>query len=257
MTLRNWGIAGALSGAAAGLVLGAPAAWLGQAAASASQGRLQLQSAEGSLWQGHARLVVTGGESSRAAVALPGLVHWQLQPHWGGVTLRLRADCCIEGDLPVELVPGLGSLTVRLPDVASRWPAALLAGLGAPWNTVAARGVLSLQPSGLSAEWSQGRWRWAGTAQLDALSISSPLSTLQPLGSYRLRLQADGGATPPRLQLETLEGSLLLSGTGQWSGTQWQFQGEARADPLAEEALGNLLNILGRREGARSVISLG
>ncbi len=257
MTLRSWAIAGALIGTAAGLVLGAPATWLGQAVASASQGRLQLQSAEGSLWQGHARLVVTGGASSAAAAALPGLMHWQLQPHWDRVTLRLRADCCIEGDLTMELVPGLGSLNVLLPDGASRWPAALLAGLGAPWNTVAAQGVLLLQPRGLSALWSQGSWRWTGAAQLDALSVSSPLSTLQPLGSYRLKLQADAGGTPPRLQLETLEGSLLLSGTGQWSGTQWQFRGEARANPPAEEALGNLLNILGRRDGARSVISLG
>jgi len=35
------------------------------------------------------------------------------------------------------------------------------------------------------------------------------------------------------------------------------FRGEARADPLEEAALSNLLNIIGRRDGARSVISIG
>ena len=257
MRMRWWAGAGALIGVLAGLVVGAPAAWLAQAVAAASHGRLQLQAASGTVCQGRARMVITGGADSAAAVALPGWLTWQIEAHGGGLTLRLHADCCIDGELPFEVTPALRSVQIQAPDAVSHWPAGLLAGLGAPWNTIGAQGALQLNTEHLSAAWSEGRWTWVGTAQLDALGMSSQLSTLRPLGSYRLRLAADPGAVAPQLRLETLEGSLQLSGTGQWSGSQWRFQGEARAEPQAEVALGNLLNILGRREGMRSVISFG
>ena len=51
-----------------------------------------------------------------------------------------------------------------------------------------------------------------GQAELQMLQLSTRLSTLRPLGSYRGRVQ--GGDTVA-LTLDTLEGSLLLQGTGQ------------------------------------------
>ena len=94
----------------------------------------------------------------------------------------------------------------------------------------------------------------AEAAQLEATGLSSRLSTLKPMGSYRMTL--NGGATPT-LRLETLEGSLQLSGTGQWVGSRLHFNGVASAAPEREAALSNLLNIIGRRSGARSIITLG
>ena len=58
------------------------------------------------------------------------------------------------------------------------------------------------------------------------------------------------------LQLLTLEGALQLQGSGRLEG-RLQFQGEARANPGQEAALNNLLNIIGRRQGERSVITIG
>ncbi len=138
----------------------------------------------------------------------------------------------------------------------SHWPAALLGGLGAPWNTVQPRGQLRLRAQGLSLEWVAGRVQVQGVATLDALDLSSGLSTLRPVGSYRLRLTGQGLASPPRLELETLEGSLKLTGRGQWNGARWNFRGQASAAPEQELVLGNLLNIVGRRQGARSDIAL-
>jgi general secretion pathway protein N len=40
-------------------------------------------------------------------------------------------------------------------------------------------------------------------------------------------------------------------------GRRLRFAGEASAAPEREGALSNLLNIIGRRNGARSLISLG
>ena len=54
-----------------------------------------------------------------------------------------------------------------------------------------------------------------------------------------------------------LDGALLLSGNGQWVGQRLRFTGEASAAPERAAALANLLNIIGRRSGARSIITLG
>ena len=69
--------------------------------------------------------------------------------------------------------------------------------------------------------------------------------------------EAGGSAA---LNLATLQGPLLLSGQGQWggaSGAALRFRGEARAEPGAESALNNLLNVIGRRQGALSVLTIG
>ena len=74
------------------------------------------------------------------------------------------------------------------------------------------------------------------------------------MGSYRMTLL---GGNTPTLTLDTLEGSLNLSGQGQWVGSRLRFSGTASAAPDREEALANLLNIIGRRSGARSIITIG
>ena len=74
------------------------------------------------------------------------------------------------------------------------------------------------------------------------------------MGSYRFTLL---GGPSPSLELTTLEGSLQLSGQGQWVGQRLRFKGVASAAPDRVEALSNLLNILGRRDGARSIITVG
>jgi general secretion pathway protein N len=94
----------------------------------------------------------------------------------------------------------------------------------------------------------------SGRTVLEAQQISSRLSTLRPMGSYRITV--NGGASST-LQLETLDGSLQLTGSGQWVGARLRFQGVASAAPEREGALSNLLNIIGRRNGARSIITIG
>ena len=57
--------------------------------------------------------------------------------------------------------------------------------------------------------------------------------------------------------MSTIDGPLQLRGSGEWGAGGVRFRGEASAEPLNETALSNLLNIIGRRDGARSVISIG
>ena len=87
--------------------------------------------------------------------------------------------------------------------------------------------------------------------------MASRLSTLRPLGSYRVALNAPAGSDSATVALQTLRGELQLQGDGQWVGGRLRFRGEASAAPGREAALANLLNIIGRRQGARSLLNIG
>ena len=126
-----------------------------------------------------------------------------------------------------------------------------------PWNTLRVEGQLALQTAGLTLRWDEGRASMQGEAAIDALDLASRLSTLRPLGSYRMTLRADADGNTTTLNLETLSGALKLQGAGRWVGGRLRFEGVAEAAPEAEAALGNLLNIMGRRQGPRSLLNIG
>lgn len=265
-TPLRWSIAGALVGVLAALIVFAPASWLARALASATDDHLLIVDTRGSIWNGSGVLVLTGGAGSRDASALPGRLHWRMGPKvhgWGlGLQLAARQDCCINGDLLLGIRPGLGRVEISIDNQAdwlARLPAGLLAGLGTPWNTLQLGGSLRLSARELKLESVQSRWRQSGELQLDLLNMSSRVSTVAPLGSYRFTVTADP-ANPgvSTLRLSTLDGALQLSGAGTLnSGGKSRFTGEAGAAPGREEALNNLLNIIGRRQGARSVLTIG
>jgi general secretion pathway protein N len=236
------------------LVLFAPARWLAAGVERATGSRVLLTDTRGTLWGGSAQVVLTGGPGSSDAAALPGRVAWELHPRWNGVAARVLADCCMTTPMDARARLRLGGVAVQVGDSSSQWPAGVIAGLGTPWNTLQFDGELGLSTRGLSVEWSEGRPVVTGRAELVAQRLASRLSTLRPMGSYRITLQ---GGAPATLRLETLEGSLQLSGTGQWVGNRLRFRGEATAAPDREAALSNLLNIIGRRSGTRSLISIG
>jgi general secretion pathway protein N len=259
--VARWGWAGVLFGTLAALLAFAPAAWIADAVSARTHQRLLLTDARGTIWSGSAVPVLTGGPDSRSATTLPGRTSWTLALRGLALELRLRQSCCIADALVFQIRPGLGSMQVQLvpgAGVLGEWPAAWLSGLGAPWNSLQLGGTLQLSSPGMSLEGNAGRWRIAGQADLDFSDISSQLSTLARLGSYRLHVDGAGAdGAGPAFALSTLEGSLLLSGQGLWTGAQLRFRGEARAAPGFEGALDNLLNIFGRRQGALSLISIG
>ena len=253
-----WAAFGTLLGALWAVLQFAPAVWLQQAAYAASGGRLALSDSMGTLWQGSAELALRGGPGSKDAARLPGRLQWVLRPGLDGLQivlhLRLHADCCTPQPLALTWTPGLRSWRLQLAASSSSWPAEVLAGLGTPWNTVQLQGPLVFSTSGLGLDSALHRLRVEGSLRLDLPGVSSRLSTLRPLGSYRLQLQGGEQAT---LELQTVEGSLRLQGSGRWTGGHLRFEGEASADAAHEAELSNLLNIMGRRDGARSLITLG
>jgi len=178
--------------------------------------------------------------------------------------LTLRSDCCMPTPLQMRVSPAWDGAQVQLSDTASTWPAALLSGLGAPWNTLQPEGDLAIAPHQLSLQWRSGRWRTQGGVKITAHNMASRLTPLKPIGTYQVDITtATAPTTGMDLKLSTVCGSLLLTGQGQWqgsgqgSGQGLRFQGEASAAPEHEAALNNLLSIIGRRQGARSLLSWG
>ena len=258
----RWAWAGVALGLSAALVTQAPAYWLAQVVAQASNQRLLLQDPQGTVWNGSAQWTLNEGprNTAIATTSLPTRVTWQLAPHMDltsprlGVSAWVSSACCTPQPVRVDVSPLWQGVRVQVSDHTSQWPAAWLVGLGAPWNTVQPEGVMQLQTT---------RWVWEqrgdaahlnGQAELQLRDLATRLSTLRPLGTYRVRVQ--GGDTIA-LTLDTLEGSLQLQGSGQLQNGRVQFNGEATAAPDAQDALSNLLNVLGQRQGNKSILKMG
>ncbi|MEJ8820619.1 type II secretion system protein N [Variovorax humicola] len=250
----RWAVLGALLGGLAALAVFAPARWLAQALREATNGRLLLVNPRGTVWNGTAGVVLASGQGGAQPVSLPGTLDWRLRPLWNGVRAALAVPCCASKPLEFNALPHAAGLELEWQDGQSRWPAAMLTGFGAPWNTLKPEGMLDISTQAFSMRWTGRQLALSGRATLNATDISSSLSTLKPMGSYRLTME---GGAQPTLLLATKEGSLQLSGSGRWNGSALRFDGEARAAPGREDALSNLLNIIGRRDGARSLITLG
>ena len=286
----RWALTGALLGALVAAVVFAPARWVAWALLQASQGRVVLGHAQGTVWSGQARVTLTGGPGSRDALTLPGQLSWKLDGSggWDGLAARLslRHPDLMPAPLVLRLQPGLGPWSLSLAEgtapgnpegpsgaksgaasgatsgatsgAAVLWPAAWLTALGTPWNTLQPSGLLRLSSPGFTLQMAPGGLRLQGSLVLEATDIASRLSTLPRLGSYRVVVAGTGaGNEAATLQLNTLDGALLLSGSGQWTGARLRLRGEARAAPGQEAALQNLLNLIGTRDGARSILSIG
>ena len=258
----RWAIAGAVLGMLIAFIAFAPAEWVARAVASGSGERVLLADPRGTVWSGSAVLVLTGGAGSRDATALPGRLEWSVGLSGGSPALHARHACCLNETVTLKLKPGFGRFSATLvppPGWVGQWPSALLSGLGTPWNTLQLGGRMRVLSPGFTVEWVQGRMLFDGHLDLEVMQASSRLSTLATLGTYRLSI--DGSASrpgePSQVSLVTVDGALRLSGTGTLTPTGLRFRGEATAAEAEAAALSNLLNIIGRRNGARSVISIG
>jgi len=243
----RWAAFGLLAGLGLALIQLAPARWLQELVAQG--GRLQLIDPSGTIWSGSARLLLLAGPGSRDRALLPGRLQWHLQWGGGGLQARVQALCCMSEPMQWTLSLKGGAPSLSLADHRSVWPAAPLSGLGTPLNTLRPDGSIHLQTRGL--HWSG---HWQGQASIEVRHLASALSPLKPMGSYRIDFH---GGTEPLLKLSTLEGALQLQGQGRWQAGRLRFEGLASAAAGSEEQLETVLNILGRRQGRQSILSLG
>lgn len=234
-----------LGGVTALLTLAAtwPATWVAATIAERTGQRVVLADASGTLWRGAATLALSAGRESQQATVLPGRLHWQLSAMAllsGRAVIDLTHDTALPAAVRFTLTPsgwqtGAGMLTL---------PAALLQGIGAPFNTLQPEGRMQISWNPLSGTLGQGIRTGDATVRLDQLA--SNLSPVRPLGSYLAQLRWQDGKGS--LTLATLDGPLLLDGAGTL-GRNARFEGTARATPEAATALNALLSLMGRREG--------
>ncbi len=259
----RWAWLGVCLGLMLGLLTQAPAQWLAHGVAHASAGRVLLKNPQGTIWQGSAQWALSDGQSSAKTsantdVALPTRLHWQLGPQWSlahglSLGLRLQSECCTPAPVHMSIAPLWGGVSVRVANHQAQWPAHWLVGLGAPWNTLQPEAQLRISTQDLQWALRSGTAQLSGQAEMQVMQLSTRLSTLRPLGNYRVQVR--GGDTIA-IHLDTLEGSLQVRGQGQWLAQRLLFKGEASAEPEFEAALSNLLNVLGQRRGAKSIMEL-
>jgi general secretion pathway protein N len=254
---RSWAISGTLLGVLFATLLFAPAKWLGSAIALATEDRVLLLNARGTVWSGTGWLQLTGGAGSVGAVQLPNRIQWKLSPLWLGARIELLGSTPLAASVSFKH-PTSVAWSISTP--ALNVPAELLTGLGAPWNTLELAGQMTLKTKlgeAYTGIWSQrlGSHGYAGLLTLDIEQLQTALSTVRPLGNYRLSL------TGPQVILETIDpdAALQLVGGGNLGGgagsaaingvsRTTSFMGEATAAAGKEAVLSNLLHIIGQKK---------
>ena len=222
------------------LVALAPASLIDGRLGQASEGRLRLTQAQGSLWAGTGWIEVRepGGEAG-----VSQRVAWRVLP---GSLLRARlaAEIRLErAERPFLLALSLSGIEIA--DAGVDLPAAAL-GLGLP----------KLAPFRLTGEvrldiprLSMARGRADGDATLRWRTAGSALTPIAPLGDYEVHFKAVGAEV--HAELRTLAGPLQLEGKGAWAnGAAPSFLATARVAPQHRDQLAPLFRLIAIERGA-------
>lgn len=238
--MRFWWIIGFGLGAyVLALVAMAPATLIDSRLRLASEGRVRLAEARGTLWSGTGQIEVRDA-NERAVLARS--VAWRARP--GHLFLgRLRYDISVDHAakrFPVTITPA----RVHVADADINLPAAAL-GLAIPkMAPLELTGDVMLQVGQLGI--SQGAVQ--GNVTLQWRAAGSGLAPVSPLGDYELRLNGEGSAL--RASLRTLQGPLQLEGQGSWSaGGRLEFLGTARVPAQHYQQLAPLLRLIAVERG--------
>lgn len=219
----------------------APAAWLGDWLQTHT--KMRLLDARGTVWHGSALVGISDG---RETTLIPGRIEWNVDD----VGPRRLAARVSHPWLTMPLAISVDGNGMQVKQGNARLPAGVLAGTGAPFNTLRPGGVLELA-------WTDTEIRGTslkGEVQVDWRDAQSALSTVVPLGTYRLTVKGTGGV--PAIDLRTLAGPLQMQGKGTVEGSRIRFNGIATAEPSMLGALNGLLGLLGMRSGDKVLLAI-
>jgi len=240
-----WALVAVLSSGTVLLVM-LPAAWITPQFAKATNGHVNLVDPAGSLWNGSATLMLAAGADPAGATSLPGRIEWRTA-FWplltGRVHMQMRQTDAMPDAVTIDATRRGATLTAG--EIAV--PASLLAGLGAPFNTLDLQGDVRLAWT----DWRTFDREAFGRLTATLTDMSARVSMVKPLGSYRVVFQAEGARST--VELSTLKGPLMLNGHGIVQQAVTSFQGTASAAPEQRDNLAGLLNLLGRPTGPDTV----
>lgn len=213
--------------------------------AAASGGQASLADPSGSVWNGSARVSVSG----RGFAVTLDEVRWRFLPSRllaGRIAFAVEARI---GGLRAQAEASRTPLTWRVDDAKAGGDASSLASifpLAAVWQP---GGELALESPGITWDGE----RATGSATIELRDAVSSLAAVRPLGSWRAQAAAEGAAV--KLTLATVKGPLRLSGDGRLDiPGRLAFSGEARAESGRERDLEPVLALFGprRADGAHA-----
>lgn len=216
------------------LLVWMPATVLDAALRQWSGERLMLADAQGTLWRGAGQLLLRHEHHF-----LPlGRYAWRIAPRLDPAALEVRLETGERPAAVLALYPWRNELALEQAQLTL--PAQLLPLLARPLSLYRLGGVLQLSGNRFSLR----PGHYDGAVQLDWQAATSALTDLNPLGDYRITLR--GGDDRLDVGLETVQGKLLLQGTGRIAADgRLTMQGSARAAPGQEAALSDLLHHIG------------
>jgi len=270
--VRSWSVGRILLYAVLGLLVAvatmlvtAPASLVDLALERATDGRVRLADATGSIWNGQGRVVLVDvatianrdqqavaprGPISLPGVVIPGTIRWEIAA-LPLVIGRLQASASHESMAKPALITGTAS-RLQVTGGSLQLPNVNLARLGSPWTTVRPTASLAVTWQPIVIE--DGRFN--GQAILELRDVASALTPVRPLGAYRIDI--DGSGATSVIRMSSLDGPLRLSGQGTWTpAAGLRFTAYAEADEAERLRLQSLLGLLGRREGTRTMIKIG
>jgi general secretion pathway protein N len=238
------------------LAYAVPAAWVAQYVAHATQGRVQLAHARGLWHKGNATLVLSSGTGGADAV------HWSQAAQWQVNAAQWPAQWALQVTLPEIGLPlivtvrlGLSGWAATLAPWRGAVPLSALAGLGAPFNTLALEGDAQINLSALQFASVAPARPAANPVEIRIHRLRSALAQGAVLGDYIV--QGNAGGDAGTFELRTTQGILQLDGQGKCDtggstgGTKARlscsFAGTARATQHDDALIGNLLGLLGKQ----------
>lgn len=238
--MKRWRLLAVGLGAyAIGLIATVPATWVDVGLQRASDGRLRLAEAQGTLWSGAGQIEF---RDAAGRIGVGKNIAWRFLPEsW----LRGRLVYEVELDQSATRFPVTISLSrIELAHAHINLPATVL-GLAVPaLAPLQLTGDLLLHVASVSV----ARVGMQGDATLQWRAAGSALTSISPLGDYELRVI--GESTAVHAQLRTMQGPLQLDGKGSWAtGGKPVFPATARVPLQHRQQLAPVLRLIAVERG--------
>jgi len=223
------------------IIIEMPASWFAWGMYKYSRGSIRLDPIAGSLWHGNGRVVVYYPPTTPHDL---GSVQWRINPLWlfaGKLQSNWRAE---SPEIHVNTTLRLGAGGVTLLDTDAALPAQAATAFYPAASLISPQGQLRLQIPKLTMD----RNGITGGGEIQWQNAGSSLTTVQPLGTYRLEIAAAGKTA--NLKLTTVSGDLELTGQGQYQASTGLIHLSGSAVPRQHASeLEPLLQLLGNNLG--------
>ena len=219
------------------LIVEMPASWFAWGLNQYSHGAVRLDPLGGSRWSCNGRIVIYYPQTTPHDL---GTAEWNINPLWL-FTGRMQMHWLVKAqETNIDTTVQFGSGQVQWIDTDATFPAQSVSELYPPAALLSPKGQARLH----TARFSIGQKGIEGSGEIVWQNAGSGLSSVQPLGDYRLEIIGDGNAA--NLKLATVSGPLALDGQGKWQLQDGQLQVNVTVVPREHATeLEPLLKLLG------------